>query len=273
MYYSDQYISFNLANNFTIKADYDVLRWIIIAKNNNLPCLGVRIISSDRAPYTLKYIHQFGKPLKDSFSQFILPLPSQYHVIKEIPGMLNDNASAIYYTALFPLGELSARITAIIHTESDFVKFLDFLQSMEIQSHNVIPIIEIIKRETMPIVDEYVAFFGGVLHWTKEYTLVMLENMHRHLRDDIEDRNSPFYHENSLYWAVMIFLRTISKYGDFWMHEPDLNSIIQEIVYPKKETCIGYTSDEWKKIRMAIDAELHLQNSVLEQFNGLEKSM
>ncbi|MDR2706963.1 MAG: hypothetical protein LBC02_14385, partial [Planctomycetaceae bacterium] len=99
MRYSDKYISFNLTNGLTVKADHDVLRWIIIAKSNNQPCMGVRIISSERAQYTLKYINQFGKSLKDSFLQFILPLPSQYHVIKEIPDMLNNNASAIYCMA------------------------------------------------------------------------------------------------------------------------------------------------------------------------------
>jgi hypothetical protein len=257
MNYTDRCISFSTQEQWIVRKNYDVLRWLFVKKKNNYRSIDIHILSLERTPYTLKYLQNSGEPVVgDSLAENCL-------VLRQFPEMLSNPSKAKYYVTLLDFGECSIRINSIVDNNADdFKSYQLLLNSIKIQKGFALSKLEIITKECQYCIDQYIAFFKGLLYWEKEKTLLMLEDIYRHLRDDIEDNNSWFYHEHKLYWAVCILLREIKGLDDFWFCGDNIQDLI-DIVLENKMSCTSHNTNDWQRIRDNINVILHSRQPTL----------
>jgi hypothetical protein len=259
MNYTDHCISFSTREQWIVEKDYDVLRWLFVKKKNNYRNFGIRVISSERTPYTLEYIQNLGKSVVDDFSV------ENCLVLRQFPEMLSNPSNAKYYVTLLDFGECSVRINSIVDNNADdFKSYQLLINSIKIQKDFALSKLEIITKGCQYCIDEYIAFFKGLLHWKKEKTLLMLEGIHRHLRDDMEDYNSWFYHEHELYWAVYFLFQEIEGLDDFWFCDGNIVQDLIDIVLENKKSCTSHNTNDWQRIRDKISLILHSRQPTLE---------
>jgi hypothetical protein len=262
MNYTDNCISFSTQEQWIVKKNYDVLRWLFVKKKNNYRNFDIRIISSERTPYALKYMRNSGEPVVDNS-------PAENCLaLRQFPEMLSNPNNAKYYVTLLDFSECSIRINSIVDNDADEFKSYQLLvNSVKIQKGFALSKLEIIKKESQYYIDEYIAFFKGLLHWEEEKTFLMLENIHLHLRDDMEDYNSLFYHEPVLHWAVYSLFREIEGLDDFWFCDGNIVQDLVDIVLENKQSCTSHNTNDWQRIKDKINIILHSRQPTLKYSN------
>jgi hypothetical protein len=224
----------------------------------------MRIISSERAPYTLKYIEKEGQFV---INNYLLDTNNNSikHclILRQFPKRCSSQHDTISYIALLNFCNFSIRISSVVYENSNIVDYLDLMNSLQVEKKYVMSMLDKIKQESQFLVDEYVAFFRGLLQWSEEKTLIMLENPYYHLRDDMEDCGSWFHHEPVLYWAIYSLFREIKGLDDFWFTDASIVDKLINIILGNQKTCKSFDSDDWSRIRKLFADELYSQQPTL----------